>query len=280
MFENLFSLKGKVALVNGASKEMGSAVAYALAEYGADVAVTARSADQLAAVAARIQSMGRKGLAIPMDLTRFSEFPALMDRVVNELGGLDIMVNVHGGGEGDFKNFGPFMRTTEDKWDYMVNINLKSQAFLCLAAANVMKNRGGGRIINVSSASVNGPSIFESIYGAAKAGLEHLSRTLSVEWARYGIRVNVVTPGLINTANGTNLAFATPQAEAALRNSMPLGRIGEGSDIAAAVLFFASPASEWVTGTRIVVDGGAPDSRGIFETHHKGPIVGARKPKP
>ena len=94
MFENLFSLKGKVALVNGASKQMGSAVTYALAEYGADVAVTARSAEQLDAVAAKIRSIGRKALAVPMDLTRFSEFPGLMKRVVDELGGLDIMVNV------------------------------------------------------------------------------------------------------------------------------------------------------------------------------------------
>jgi 7-alpha-hydroxysteroid dehydrogenase len=276
---DFFSLKGKVALVNGASKEMGSAVAYALAEYGADVAVTARSAGQLNAVAAKIRSMGRKALAVPMDLTKFAEFPGLMDRVVNELGGLDIMVNVHGGGEGDFKNFGPFMRTTEDKWDFMMNINLKSQALLCLAAANIMKNRGGGRIINVSSTSVNGAALFESIYGAAKAGLEHLSHTLSVEWARYGIRVNVVTPGLINTANGTNLAFATPEAEAALRDSMPLGRIGEGSDIAAAVLYFAAPASDWVTGARLVVDGGAPDAHTIFETHHRGSNLGRNKPK-
>src|SRR5580704_3403756 len=107
MFENLFSLKGKVALVNGASKEMGSA-------------------GQLDAVAAKIRSIGRKALAVPMDLTRFSEFPGLMKRVVDELGGLDIMVNVHGGGDGDFKNFGPFTRTTEDKWDYMMDVNLKS----------------------------------------------------------------------------------------------------------------------------------------------------------
>jgi 7-alpha-hydroxysteroid dehydrogenase len=272
---DLFSLKGKVALVNGASKEMGSAVAYTLAEYGADVAVTARTADQLNAVAGKIKSMGRKALAIPMDLTRFAEFPALMDRVVNELGGLDVMVNVHGGGEGDMKNFGPFIRTTEDKWDFMLNVNLKSQAFLCLAAANVMKTRGGGRIINVSSASVNGPAIFESIYGAAKAGLEHLSRTLSVEWARYGIRVNVVTPGLINTTNGTSLAFVTPQAEERFRKAMPLGRIGEGSDIAAAVLYLAASASDWVTGARIVVDGGAGDSHEAFDSHQI-PNLGAK----
>lgn len=276
MFENIFSLTGKTALVNGASKEMGSAVAYALAEYGADVAVTARSADQLEAVATKIRLMDRKALAVPIDLTRVSEFPGLMDRVVDELGGLDIMVNVHGGGEGDFKNFGPFIRTTEEKWDFMMDVNLKSQAFLCLAAAAVMKTRGGGRIINVSSTSVNGPAVFESIYGAAKAGLEHLSHTLSFEWARYGIRVNVVCPGLINTVNGTSLAFATPQAEARFRAAMPLGRIGEGSDIAAAVLYFASPASEWVTGTRVVVDGGVGDTHNLFETHQG---VGSSKKK-
>lgn len=264
---DLFSLHGKVALVNGASKEMGSAVAYTLAEHGADVAVTARSADQLEAVAAKVRSMGRKAMAIPIDLTHFAQFPAMMDRVVNELGGLDILVNVHGGGEGDFKYFGPFIRTTEEKWDFLININLKSAAFLCLAAANIMKNRGGGRIINVSSASVNGPAPFESIYAAAKAALEHLSRTLSLEWSRYGIRVNVVTPGLINTTNGTRLAFVTPQAEAQMRKAQPLGRIGEGSDIAAAVLYFAAPASQWVTGTRLVVDGGALGGQVLHESH-------------
>ncbi len=251
----LFSVQGKVALVTGASKEMGREVAYTLARYGADVALTARNVQQLEEGAEHIRSMGRKAVAIAADLTRISEIPTIVSRTVEALGGLDILVNVAGGG--DYSNYGWALRMTEQMWDNMFNLNLKGPMFLCQAAARVMKERGGGSIINISSGAGSGPSPRMSNYGAAKAGLDNLSETLAQEWAQFRIRVNVVVSGLVDTTNARTSTFATPEREAMLLKQMPLGRIGLPRDIAAAVLYLASPAGEWVTGIKLPVNGGA-----------------------
>jgi len=252
---DLFSLKGKVALVTGASKEMGREVAYVLAQHGADVAITARDAKQLEEGAAHIKSMGRKGLAIPADLTKISELGSIVQRTVDTLGGLDILVNVAGGGP--YSTYGWALRMTEDMWDNMMNLNLKAPMFLCQAAARVMKERGGGSIVNISSGAGSGASPRMSNYGAAKAGLDNLSETLAQEWAQFRIRVNVVISGLVDTTNARTSTFATPEREAMLVKQMPLGRIGLPRDIASAVLWLVSPASEWVTGIKVPINGGA-----------------------
>jgi NAD(P)-dependent dehydrogenase (short-subunit alcohol dehydrogenase family) len=252
---DLFSLKGKVALVTGASKEMGREVAYTLAEHGADVAVTARNAAQLEEAAAHIKTVGRKAVAIPADLTKMAELSTVVARTADALGGLDILVNVAGGG--DYSNYGWALRMTEEMWDNMFDLNVKAPMFLCQAAARVMKERGGGAIVNISSGAGSGPSPRMSNYGAAKAGLDNLSETLAAEWAQFHIRVNVVISGLVDTTNARTSTFATPEREAHFVKLMPLGRIGKPLDIAAAVLYLVSPAGEWVTGIRIPVNGGA-----------------------
>ncbi len=250
-----FSLQGKVALVTGASKEMGREVAYTLAEHGADVAVTARDAKQLEEAAAHIRSMGRKAAAIPADLTKIAELSSIVSRTVDALGGLDILVNVAGGGP--YSNYGWALRMTEEMWDNMMDLNLKAPMFLCQAAAKVMKERGGGAIVNISSGAGSGGSPRMSNYGAAKAGLDNLSETLAAEWAQFRIRVNVVISGLVDTTNARTSTFATPEREAMLVKQMPLGRIGLPSDIASAVLYLVSPAAEWVTGIKVSINGGA-----------------------
>ncbi len=252
---DLFSLQGKVALVTGASKEMGREVAYTLAQHGADVAVTARNAAQLQEAVAHIKTMGRKAAAISADLTKIPEIPSIVSRMVDALGGLDILVNVAGGG--DYSNYGWALRMTEQMWDNMFNLNLKAPMFLCQAAAKVMKERGGGAIVNISSGAGSGPSPRMSNYGAAKAGLDNLSETLAAEWAQFHIRVNVVISGLVDTTNARTSTFATPEREAHFLKLMPLGRIGKPLDIAAAVLYLVSPAGEWVTGIKVPVNGGA-----------------------
>ncbi|HEY2104374.1 MAG TPA: SDR family oxidoreductase [Candidatus Binataceae bacterium] len=252
---DLFSLQGKVALVTGASKEMGREVAYTLAEHGADVALTARDARQLEEGAAHIRSMGRKAAAISADLTKIPEIPSIVSRTVDALGGLDILVNVACGG--DYSNYGWAMRMTEQMWDNMFNLNVKAPMFLCQAAAKVMKERGGGAIVNISSGAGSGPSPRMSNYGAAKAGLDNLSETLAAEWAQFHIRVNVVISGLVDTTNARTSTFATPDREEHFVKLMPLGRIGKPLDIAAAVLYLVSPAGEWVTGIKVPINGGA-----------------------
>jgi NAD(P)-dependent dehydrogenase (short-subunit alcohol dehydrogenase family) len=252
---DLFSLQGKIALVTGASKEMGREVAYTLARHGADVALTARNVQQLEEGAAYIKSLGRKAVAISADLTDIPAIPSIVSRAVDALGGLDILVNVAGGG--DYSNYGWALRMTEQMWDNMLNLNLKGPMFLCQAAAKVMKERGGGSIVNISSGAGSGGSPRMSNYGAAKAGLDNLSESLAAEWAQFHIRVNVVISGLVDTTNARTSTFATPEREAMLVKQMPLGRIGLPRDIAAAVLYLVSPAGEWVTGVKLPINGGA-----------------------
>jgi NAD(P)-dependent dehydrogenase (short-subunit alcohol dehydrogenase family) len=256
---DLFSLAGKVAIVTGASKEMGAEIAVTLAEHGADVAVTARSEALLEQVAARVTALGRRALAIPADLTRIDDLGRIVDRTVEGLGGVDILVNVAGGG--DYANYGWALRMTEQQWDEMFTLNLKAPMFLSQAAAVAMRARGGGRIINISSGAGSHAAPRMSNYGAAKAGLDNLSQTLAAEWARFGIRVNVVIPGLIDTQNARQSTFATPEREQQFISMMPLGRLGHVRDIAAAVLYFAAPSGEWVTGTSLLVNGGGGNLR-------------------
>ncbi len=255
----LFSVEGKVAIVTGASKEMGEAISLLLAEYGADVAVTARDAAALEGLADRIRAMGRRSIAMPADLTNAEGRQTIVERTVAELGGIDILVNNAGGG--DYSNYGWALRMTEEQWHNMFDLNVTAAMFLAQACAEVMRTRGGGRVINISSGAGQHPSPRMSNYGAAKAALNNLSETLAAEWARFGIRVNVVVPGLVNTANARTSTFPTPEREAHFTSLMPLGRIGRPLDIAAAVLYFAAPASEWVTGATLVVNGGGANLR-------------------
>ena len=253
---DLFSLSGKVALIAGASKEMGSAVARMLAGHGADVAVSARSADKLEAVAAGIRAMGRRSVAIAADLTKVDQIEATMRRTLDELGGLDILVNILGG-----SNIGAAwaLRMSEEMWDDVFTLNVKAPMFLSVAAAKVMKERGGGSIVNISTSAATGAAPRLTNYGAAKAGLEQLTESLAAEWGRFKIRVNVVVSGNIYTANLRRVL--RPDIERQLIDRTPLGRIGEADDIAAAVLYFVSPAASWVTGAKLVVDGGLGNIR-------------------
>jgi len=259
MSDALFSLQGKIALITGASKEMGQGVAYTLAEHGADVALTARTAAQLDELAARIRKLGRKALAIPADLRNIDGLAAIVERTVAELGGLDILVNLAGSSE--FDDFGWALNMTQAQWDNMVDLNLKAPMFLSQAAARVMKERGGGCVVNISSGVATSPAPRMSNYGAAKAGLENLSKTLSQEWARFGIRVNVVVPGVVDVEHTRKGTYNTPEREAMMRKAMPLGRFGEPLDIAGAVLYMVSPAAAWVTGAILHVDGGTTNTR-------------------
>ncbi len=259
MSDPLFSLHGKIALVTGASKEMGQGVAYTLAEHGADLALTARTAAQLEELAARIRKLGRKAVAIPADLRNIGGLPAIVERTVRELGGLDILVNLAGSSE--FEDFGWALNMTQQQWDRMVDLNLKAPMFLSQAAARVMKERGGGAIVNISSGVANTPAPRMANYGAAKAGLENLSRTLAQEWARFGIRVNVVVPGMVDVEHNRKGIYNTPERRERNLKAQPLGRFGQPLDIAGAVLYMVSPVASWVTGAILAVDGGSTNTR-------------------
>jgi NAD(P)-dependent dehydrogenase (short-subunit alcohol dehydrogenase family) len=245
-----FDLAGEVALVTGASSGIGRHLAQLLAAAGAKVALAARRADQLEAAAGEISSSGGQGLPIVCDVTRSESVVAAIMTAENELGPLSILVNNAG-----VVVSKPLFEHTEADWDYVIDTNLKG-AWLAARefAHHLVGLKRPGRIINISS--VLGFRTIGRVpaYCAAKAGLTHLTRVLAMELARYGILVNALAPGYVET--DFNRAFFQTEAGKALISRIPLKRLGQTEDLDGALLFLASPASAYVTGAVISIDGG------------------------
>jgi 7-alpha-hydroxysteroid dehydrogenase len=249
-----FRLDGQVAVVTGGGKGIGRGIALALAEAGADVAVASRSADDLAEVVGAIEALGRRGLAVPTDVTVMEQLENLAARTAAELGAPTIWVNNAGGLPDATPRY--LTRTPEDRWDAQLDLNLKAVWSGAVTAAAHMPE-GGGVIVNISSRTAFGPQRKNGPYAAAKAATNSLTQTLSVELAPK-IRVNAVAPGPIPTQNFNESTNFSPEqmenAGAAL--GIPLGRLGAVEDIGAAVVFMASPAASWITGQVLYVTGG------------------------
>jgi NAD(P)-dependent dehydrogenase (short-subunit alcohol dehydrogenase family) len=245
-----FDLAGQVALVTGASSGIGRHLAEILAAAGVKVALAARRLDRLAELAREIEAAGGQGLPISCDVTRSDDVAAAMATAENELGPLSILVNNAG-----VVVSKPLFEHTEADWDYVVDTNLKG-AWLAARefAHHLVRLKRPGRIINISS--VLGFRTIGRVpaYCAAKAGMTHLTHVLAMELARYRILVNAIAPGYVET--DFNRAFFQTEAGKALIARIPLKRLGQTEDLNGALLFLASPASAYVTGTVISVDGG------------------------
>ncbi len=251
-----FSLEGQVALVTGGSRGMGKATAIGFAKAGADVAVASRKLPDLEVVADEIRALGRKSLAVATHGGRVDQMQPLVDRVVAEFGMIDILVNNAG-----TNFFMPAIDMTENGWDAVMNLDLKGLFFLSQAAARVMREHGGGKIINVSSASGFKVQVPTGHYSIAKAGVIMATKVMALEWAEYNIRVNCIAPGAIQTRLYDSIFSLLPEEEAKVRKAeaakrIPMGRVGEPRDIADAMIFLASEASSYVTGQTFAVDGG------------------------
>jgi len=251
-----FSLEGQVALVTGGSRGMGKATAIGFAKAGADVAVASRKLPDLEVVADEIRALGRKSLAVATHGGRVDQMQPLVDRVVAEFGMIDILVNNAG-----TNFFMPAIDMTENGWDAVMNLDLKGLFFLSQAAARVMREHGGGKIINVSSASGFKVQVPTGHYSIAKAGVIMATKVMALEWAEYNIRVNCIAPGAIQTRLYDSIFSLLPEEEAKVRKAeaakrIPMGRVGEPRDIADAMIFLASDASSYVTGQTFAVDGG------------------------
>ncbi|GAA4510536.1 MULTISPECIES: SDR family NAD(P)-dependent oxidoreductase [Nonomuraea] len=245
-----FALDGKKALVTGASKGIGKAIALAYAEAGADVALTARSADALAEVAKEIQARGREAVVIPADLTDRDTAAAVVREAVAGLGHLDVVVNNAGG-----SNFlVEFKDLRLAGWDKIMRLNLDSAMAVCHAAAPHLLGRGSGSVINIASAAALGAP-FLAPYAAAKAGLVALTKTLALEWASAGVRVNALCPGWTATDLNRNLWDDESGGQATVAN-VPMRRWATVEEIAQPAVFLASEASSYMTGQMMIVDGG------------------------
>jgi 2-deoxy-D-gluconate 3-dehydrogenase len=243
-----FDLAGKRALVTGANTGIGQAIAVALAEAGADVALAGRSApdETLALIAAT----GRKAADLRADLASIAPVAGLVDEAVAALGGLDILVNNAGIiRRNDLADF------TEEDWDAVVDTNLKTLFFLSQAAAKVMMAQGSGKIVNIASLLSFQGGIRVPSYAAAKSGVAGLTKALANELAPKGVQVNAIAPGYIAT-NNTAALQADETRNRQIIERIPAGRWGKPADIAGAAVFLASPASNYVTGHVLAVDGG------------------------
>jgi NAD(P)-dependent dehydrogenase (short-subunit alcohol dehydrogenase family) len=244
------SLAGKVAVVTGASRGLGRAIAVALAGGGADVALAARSKVDLEETARLVQAAGRRALVVPTDVASYAEVEVVMARTIRELGRLDIVVNNSG-----VAKVAPLVEMTAEDWRFMVDVNLTGVFNGCRAAAPHLIAQRSGKVVNVASVlgQVGLPGY--TIYAATKGGVIALTRALGVEWARHGIQVNAIAPGWFATPM-TDEAFANPQINERLTRDIPMRRIGRPEEIGPLAVFLASSASDFMTGQTIFLDGG------------------------
>jgi 2-deoxy-D-gluconate 3-dehydrogenase len=244
----LFDLSGKVALVTGANSGIGQGLAIALAEAGADVALVGRTPAQ--ETAQRVRSAGRRAAIVDADLSTIAPVHEVVEQTLRELGGLDILVNNAG-----IIRRADALEFSEEDWDAVIDTNLKSVFFLCQGAARHMVRQGKGKIINIASMLSYQGGIRVPSYTASKSGVAGLTKLLANEWAAKGVNVNAIAPGYISTSNTAALQ-ADEVRNRQIMERIPAGRWGQPSDLAGAVVFLASDASNYVQGHILAVDGG------------------------
>jgi NAD(P)-dependent dehydrogenase (short-subunit alcohol dehydrogenase family) len=245
-----FSVTGKIALVTGAARGIGRACSLALAQSGADVALGLRDVNSASDLIRDIESLGRRALPLAMDVSDMGQIRAAVASTIKHFGRIDILVNNVGIAPGNLAE-----KVTESDFDQTLAVNLKGTFFCCQAAGQVMLAQGSGRIINLSSQAGFVALPTESVYCMTKAAITHLTRCLAVEWGPKGISVNAVAPTFITTP-GTEECLRDDDFRKSVIARIPLGRIGEPMEVAAAVVFLASPASSMINGETLLIDGG------------------------
>jgi NAD(P)-dependent dehydrogenase (short-subunit alcohol dehydrogenase family) len=243
-------LAGQVALVTASARGIGRACALALARAGADVVLGLREKDSGRELAGEIEREGRKALCVQMDVSRLEQVRQAVEEAAAKLGRIDILVNNAGIGAPN-----PAERVTEEDFDATVSVNLKGTFFVSQAVGKLMIARKKGRIIIIGSQAGFVALPTESVYCMTKAALSHLTKCLALEWAPHNITVNAVAPTFIRTP-GTRKWLDDEEFRASVLRRIPLGRVGDPSEVAAPVVFLASPAASLITGATLMVDGG------------------------
>jgi NAD(P)-dependent dehydrogenase (short-subunit alcohol dehydrogenase family) len=254
------NLSGKIAVVTGAAQGLGFAIAEQLAQEGAFLWIADINADQARTAAEKLRNQGLDTNSAHLDISDVAEVAAFFEKVTAESKGLDILVNNAGVGQ----KICPVVNLRAEEWGRVLGVTLTGTFFCCQAAAKIMERQESGCIVNIASINGQNPAAGAAAYNAAKAGVISLTRTLALELAVYGVRVNAVSPGPVYTQfNKTVMAqrceilgITEQEMIERVRKSIPLGRWGEATDIARSVAFLCSPAASWITGEVLRVSGG------------------------
>jgi 2-deoxy-D-gluconate 3-dehydrogenase len=248
---NSFGLEDQIAIVTGASQGIGRTLAIALAQAGADVALVSRTRSDLEAVAQEIEAAGRKALVMPADIQDVSQIQKRVDEVHTTFGKIDILIN-----NAAWTATVEALEATEEQWDQTLDTSLKAVFFASQAVAKIMIQQGRGKIVNIGSTLGRTAFARRSVYGAAKAGVHHLTRVLALEWASKGISVNAVAPCITETPTRRGLFERPGYKEWATGQMLPIGRWAQPEDLIGATLFLCSSLSDMVVGHVLMVDGG------------------------
>jgi len=245
-----FDLSGKVAVVIGGTSGIGRAIALGLAQAGADVVPTARRPEQVKIAAAEVEALGRRSLSMTSDVTDRASLERLLESIVKTFGKVDILVNSAG-----YNQRAPTLDFPEKDWTALMETNLTGTLRACQVFGRHMIERRSGRIVNIASVG-SFQALYEvTAYCASKAGVVSLTKSLAIEWARYGVAVNAIVPGYFRTALNQKLLDGTPRGEEILQRT-PMRRYGKVEELVGAAIFLSSEAASFVTGTNLVVDGG------------------------
>lgn len=245
-----FDLTGRTAVVVGGTSGIGRAIAHGLAQAGADVVCTSRRSEQVEATAGEMESLGRRTARCVSDVSDRASIEQLLAQCIDEFGKVDILVNSAGRTKRE-----PSLTQSEEDWNAILETNLTGTLRACQVFGRHMLENGYGRIINIASLSTF-VSLFEvAAYSASKAAVASLTKSLAIEWARHGVNVNAIAPGVFRTALNQKLLDETPRGQEFLART-PMGRFGKVEELAGAAVFLASEAASYVTGEVLVVDGG------------------------